>query len=52
MKLITNKIAQAKYQSEIDGKYALRTSLWRYENDEWMMFFHQGTPIENDGDNR
>jgi hypothetical protein len=25
---------------------SLRTSLWRKNNDDWQMIFHQGTPIE------
>jgi len=26
-----------------DNSYALRTSVWRYEDDSWKIFFHQGT---------
>lgn len=25
---------------------SLRTSLWRKENNQWKIFFHQGTPIK------
>lgn len=25
---------------------SLRTSLWRKNNDNWQIFFHQGTPIK------
>ncbi len=26
----------------------LRSSLWRFENDNWQMTFHQGTPAKSD----
>jgi len=30
-----------------DGKYALRTSIWKFENSNWKMYFHQGTPLQS-----
>jgi len=26
-----------------DKKYSLRSSIWKYCNGKWKMFFHQGT---------
>ena len=36
-----------KTKHVIDGKtvFSLRSSLWRKNDDDWQMFFHQGTPI-------
>ena len=28
------------------NQYALRTSIWKHENDNWKMFFHQGTSCD------
>jgi len=30
-----------------DDLYTLRTSIWRYEDGEWKLYFHQGTPLNN-----
>lgn len=27
-----------------NGRYTLRSSIWRYREGRWQMFFHQGTP--------
>lgn len=27
-----------------DNSYALRTSIWKMENSNWKLYFHQGTP--------
>ena len=27
-----------------DDAYALRTSIWKYEDGKWKLYFHQGTP--------
>ncbi len=27
-----------------NGRYTLRSSIWRYRDGRWQMFFHQGTP--------
>ncbi len=29
-----------------EGKYSLRSSIWKRYGDGWKMFFHQGTPIK------
>mgnify|MGYP003398913578 FL=1 len=38
-------LVQARYKTEHKqtGKKSLRTSLWRLENNQWRLFFHQGT---------
>ena len=44
--LLDENVIIAHYLSQdIDsGQYALRTSIWKKEDDLWKMFFHQGTP--------
>jgi len=32
------------YQSEVDGLFANRSSIWRLTDAGWQMEFHQGTP--------
>ena len=44
IKKLGDSIIQATYITELSGKKARRSSLWRME-DDWKMFFHQGTPI-------
>ena len=44
--LLDENVILAHYLSyDIDSEqYALRTSIWKQEDDLWKMFFHQGTP--------
>lgn len=47
---ISDTIVQARYKTErinLDGTKltSLRNSLWRNTNENWQMFFHQGTPV-------
>ena len=44
IKKLGDNIIQATYITKFSGKKARRSSLWRKE-DDWKMFFHQGTPI-------
>ncbi|KWX72903.1 RNAse H [Paenibacillus riograndensis] len=37
--LATYKTLNAK-----NGRYTLRSSIWRYREGRWQMLFHQGTP--------
>ncbi len=30
---------------ELNKTYALRTSIWKKNNNQWQLFFHQGTPM-------
>lgn len=52
LKMLTETILQVTYRTEMISKgehsYALRSSLWRLEEDSWRMFFHQGTPMHKD----
>ena len=43
---LTDCLIQARYKTENkqSGKKSLRSSLWRFENNKWRLFFHQGTP--------
>jgi len=38
---LSENLVQARYSILESG--TLRSSLWRKESDEWVMFFHQGT---------
>lgn len=42
---LTDCLVQARYKTEHKqtGKKSLRSSLWRFKNNQWQMFFHQGT---------
>lgn len=47
---ISDTVVQARYKTErinLDGSklISLRNSLWRNTNENWQMFFHQGTPV-------
>ena len=44
--MLSDKTILATYISELDGKRALRSSIWRLEDKHWKMFFHQGTPTK------
>ena len=43
--LLAENIAHVTYQTEAikDGSKSLRSSIWRYENTSWHLYFHQGT---------
>ena len=43
--LLSENIAHVTYQTESksDGSKSLRSSIWRYENAQWCLYFHQGT---------
>ena len=30
---------------KLNKTYALRTSIWKKNNNQWQLFFHQGTPM-------
>ena len=42
---LTDCLVQARYKAEHKqtGKKSLRSTLWRFENNQWRLFFHQGT---------
>jgi len=43
---LTKEVLLAHYISyhKDEERYALRTSIWKFENSEWKIYFHQGTP--------
>lgn len=43
--LLAKNIAHVTYQieSKVGGSKSLRSSIWRYENSRWYLYFHQGT---------
>lgn len=50
---LSEELALLKYQSKSRkannvASYALRTSIWKLENEKWILLFHQGTPINTD----
>ena len=51
--VLSTEIVQSLFQTEktnlITGEItkSLRSSLWRNENSQWKMIFHQGTPLAN-----
>ena len=50
IRLITESVAQVTYNSYVDFDWvvesARRSSIWSFENGEWKLRFHQGTPFE------
>ena len=34
--------------NDIDKVVSLRSSIWKKENENWKLFFHQGTPVKQD----
>lgn len=49
--ILSENIIQTRFKTDnvnLDGIKisSLRTSLWRRNNNEWQIFFHQGTPIK------
>jgi hypothetical protein len=50
VQMLSTELALLTWRSTkfVDGERrrdALRSSLWRLEQEQWRMFFHQGTPI-------
>lgn len=43
--LLSENIAHVTYQTEsiADNSKSLRSSIWRYKNTHWSLYFHQGT---------
>ena len=42
----SNQIA-VRYKSSFEDNITLRSSIWKKEEDDWKIIFHQGTKIEN-----
>lgn len=47
LSVLSDTIIMANYRSLIkeNNSYALRTSIWKKEEDQWKIYFHQGTPM-------
>ena len=49
-RLLSEDLAQLNYRAcikpvnEVDKRYSLRTSLWKFEAGCWRVIYHQGTP--------
>ncbi len=46
--MLASDVLLATYQTfrHNDSKYALRSSIWKKNQGEWQMIFHQGTPTK------
>jgi hypothetical protein len=49
---ITENVVLLTYKTNIislseKNSHAIRSTLWRKENDHWVMIFHQGTPVSS-----
>ena len=42
-KIISNNIVMVLYIIDINGNISNRSSIWKKENNEWKIIFHQGT---------
>ena len=42
---LSEQIVQVTYQCHTAASIILRSSIWRRQNGQWQMIFHQGTPI-------
>jgi hypothetical protein len=45
--IIQSQFKTDKINLDSTKKTSLRTSLWRKSGNNWQIFFHQGTPINN-----
>ena len=43
IKLLSKDVVLATYKTAEEGMTVLRSSVWKYKNDNWRMVFHQGT---------
>jgi len=52
--LLSDDVLLAHYIShhKNDNRYALRTSIWKIEDSQWKMYFHQGTPLSGKADEK
>jgi hypothetical protein len=42
---IAEDVVHLTYLSDVAGRVARRSSLWRRTDDGWRLWFHQGTPV-------
>ncbi|MFN9003231.1 MAG: DUF4440 domain-containing protein [Alphaproteobacteria bacterium] len=43
---VSQDVAPLTYATELKGKKAIRSSIWKKSGDTWRLFFHQGTKTE------
>ncbi|MGR6127055.1 nuclear transport factor 2 family protein [Paenibacillus sp. SER-28] len=48
IKLLSSEFVHTTYCTESidDGNRSLRSSIWKLNDGQWQMFFHQGTPTK------
>jgi hypothetical protein len=42
---LADDLVHLTFDTELDGRRAHRSSLWRRTEEGWRMYFHQGTPF-------
>ncbi len=47
IEFLSDTVVKATYKSNLDANMALRTSIWKFVNNAWMMSFHQGTAYKD-----
>lgn len=46
---LADDLVHLTFDTDSNGRLAHRSSLWRLHADEWLLWFHQGTPFSADG---
>ncbi|QKE72369.1 DUF4440 domain-containing protein [Arthrobacter citreus] len=46
--LLSDNITLVTYRifNELKNQYSLRSSIWKFKDGRWKMYFHQGTPTD------
>lgn len=39
-------VVHLTFDTDVNGRRAHRSSLWRLSGNEWLLYFHQGTPYD------
>jgi hypothetical protein len=45
LKRLSETVAHLTYETAVEHRRVLRSSIWRRTNGRWRMAFHQGTPM-------
>lgn len=43
IEFLSDTVVKTSFKSNLNGKKALRTSIWKFVDNAWRMSFHQGT---------
>lgn len=45
---LSKDVALTTYQifNEMNNQHSLRSSIWKFREGRWQMYFHQGTPAK------